>query len=335
MKNKILIITHTEDNECVERVSEFIRNNNAEVVRFDVDKYPLKSTLTSKFENNEWKIILNDEGKFSNLEDISAIWFRRAYNFGRGLNEVLEKKFLSAAMGEVRQTLMGFIESVPVYSLGKTGLYRRMDSKEEQLKVAQRLGLNIPETCITNNPEEAKKFVLSHKNGAIAKMQSAFAIYEDGVENVVFTNLITEKNLEEVDDLVYCPMKFQEKLEKQKELRITIVGRKIFAFEIDSQQMETSKIDWRKEGITLIDQWKPYQLPKDIEEKLLKLLDFYNTDYGAIDMIVTPENKYYFIEINSAGEFFWLDLRTEGNQISKEIADLLCNKVARRDNSQI
>jgi hypothetical protein len=55
----------------------------------------------------------------------------------------------------------------------------------------------------------------------------------------------------------------------------------------------------------------------DVEAKLLELLDVYNVDYGAIDMIVSPEDEYYFIEINAAGEFFWLDNLTEGNLISK------------------
>jgi hypothetical protein len=43
-----------------------------------------------------------------------------------------------------------------------------------------------------------------------------------------------------------------EKIEKKKELRITIVGRDVYAFEIDSQQSEAAKIDWRKDGNLLI-----------------------------------------------------------------------------------
>jgi glutathione synthase/RimK-type ligase-like ATP-grasp enzyme len=61
-------------------------------------------------------------------------------------------------------------------------------------------------------------------------------------------------------------------------------------------------------------------------------LDVYHVDYGAIDIIVSPEDEYYFIEINAAGEFFWLDNLTEGNLISKSIADVLCDKAPRRNN---
>ncbi|CAH0284635.1 MvdD family ATP-grasp ribosomal peptide maturase [Chryseobacterium sp. Bi04] len=329
--DKILIITHTADNFSIEKVTEYIGKNGCEVIRFDVDLYPLQNKLSTVFQDGKWVSILETQEVKYRLDDISAIWYRRAYNMGKGLRDELEAKFYGAAMGEIRNTIFGFIESVDVYSLGKPSVYRRLDSKEEQLKVADKIGLKIPETCLTNNPEEARKFILKHQN-VVAKMQTGFAIYEDGVENVVFTNVVSEDRLEELDSLLYCPMQFQKMIEKKKELRVTIVGRDVYAFEVDSQQFEDSKVDWRKDGVNLIDKWVRTELPGDVEEKLLELLDVYNVDYGAIDIIVSPEDEYFFIEINAAGEFFWLDNLTEENLISKSIADVLCDKAPRRNN---
>ena len=65
------------------------------------------------------------------------------------------------------------------------------------MKIASYLGLKVPETCITNNPQEAKRFVQARPNGVISKMQSSFAIMKDGVENVVFTNVVKEEDLED------------------------------------------------------------------------------------------------------------------------------------------
>jgi len=332
MNNKILIITHTGDNFSIEKVTEYIEHKGFEVIRFDVDLYPMQNRLTTVFEDGSWISILETAETRYRLDDIAAVWYRRAYNIGNGLKEEMDAKFYGAAMGEIRNTLFGFLESIDAYSLGKPSVYRRLDSKEEQLKIAEKIGLTIPETCMTNNPEQARQFILKHKN-VIGKMQTGFAIYEDGVENVVFTNVIDEDKLEELDSLQYCPMQFQTRLEKKKELRVTVVGQDIYAFEIDSQKSEAAKIDWRKDGLNLIDQWVETQLPREIELKLLELLDVYHVDYGAIDIILTPEDEYYFIEINAAGEFFWLDNLTDGNLISKSIADLLCDKAPRRNNS--
>lgn len=334
MNHKILIITHTQDNFSIEKVTEYIEQNGFRVIRFDVDLYPLQNKLTTVFQNGKWITMLETAENTYRLDDIAAVWYRRAYNIGNGLKEELEPKFFGAAMGEIRNTLFGFLESIDAYSLGKPSVYRRLDSKEEQLKVASKIGFKIPETCISNNPDEAKKFILKHKN-VIGKMQTGFAIYEDGVENVVFTNVIKEENLEELDSLMYCPMQFQRKIEKKKELRITVVGHDIYAFEVDSQQFDDAKVDWRKDGVNLIDKWVRTELPAEIESKIIELLDVYHVDYGAIDVIVSPEDEYYFIEINAAGEFFWLDNLTEDNLISKSIADILCDKAPRRNNKSL
>lgn len=331
MNNKILIITHTGDNFSIEKVTEYIEKNGWEVIRFDVDLYPLQNKLSTTFQDGRWTSVLEAPDSKHRLDDIASVWYRRAYNIGKGLKDELDPKFYGSAMGEIRNTLFGFLESIDAYSLGKPSVYRRLDSKEEQLKVANKIGLKIPETCITNNPQEAKQFILKQQN-VVGKMQTGFAIYEDGVESVMFTNVIEEKNLEELDSLLYCPMQFQKKIEKKKELRVTVVGRDVYAFEIDSQQFEGAKVDWRKDGINLIDKWTRTELPGEIEAKILELLDVYNVDYGAIDIIVSPDDEYYFIEINAAGEFFWLDNLTEENLISKSIADLLCDKVPRRNN---
>lgn len=331
--NKILIITHTEDNYSIEKVTENIAKNNWQAIRLNVDEYPMKSSLSSVYNNGVWESWLKTKDGKVRIDDVEAVWYRRAYNIGTGLKEELDPKFYGAVMGEIRGTLFGFLESFDCYTLGKPSVYRRIDSKEEQLKIAEKIGFNIPETCITNDPEKVKNFIQSIKGEAICKMQTGFAIYEGDVENVVFTNVVSEENLDELDSLKYCPMKFQRRLEKHRELRITVVGQQIFPFEIDSQQFEDAKVDWRKDGVNIIEDWKPTELPQEITTKIHELLDVYHVDYGAIDMILEPDGTYYFIEINGAGEFFWLDNLTEDNQISKAIADLLCGKVERRENT--
>jgi glutathione synthase/RimK-type ligase-like ATP-grasp enzyme len=326
---KVLIITHSNDNECIEVVSKKLREYNAVPIRFIVDEYPLKYSLSSCYENNEWKVYLDYQGVRVSIHDISALWYRRSHNLGSGLSGILEGEYLASVHGEVRATLFGMLESLNCFQIGKFSQYRRLDSKEEQMKIASHLGLKIPETCITNNPEEAKRFIKERPNGVISKMQSSFAINKDGVENVVFTNVMKEEDLENIDTLQYCPMQFQEKLEKAVELRVTIVGDQVFSFAIDSQKLDNAKVDWRREGVVLLYDWKPYELPLDVKEKLLQMMDIYQVNYGAIDIIVTPENEHYFLEINSAGEFFWLDRLIDG-AISDQIAKVLIGKANRR-----
>lgn len=58
-------------------------------------------------------------------------------------------------------------------------------------------------------------------------------------------------------------------------------------------------------------------------------MDVLGLNYGAMDLILTPENKYVFLEVNPVGEFFWLDNLANGS-ISKAIANLLMGNGNRR-----
>lgn len=326
---KILIITHSADNDAVTSVMEHLKAAGATPIRFNVDRYPLVTHLTSEFYGTQRRLWLEDGSQTHSLEDLSAVWYRRSYHIADGLDQVLEKPFLGPAAGEIRRTLFGMLESLPCFQLERYSTYRRLDSKEEQLRIAAECGLPTPATCITNSADRLEAFMKEVNGPVVAKMQSAFAIEQDGLEQVVFTSEIRQDHLAQLPQLRFCPMTFQEKLSKQLELRVNMVGKEVFAFSIDSQQQPGAETDWRKEGATLAVQWRPYTLPEAVTNKLSELMDRYGLNYGAIDLILTPEGKYYFLELNAAGEFLWLDKLSDG-AISRHLAAVLNGTAARR-----
>jgi len=120
-----------------------------------------------------------------------------------------------------------------------------------------------------------------------------------------------------------APILAQEYIEKKLELRITIVGQKMFTCAIHSQDSEQTRIDWRRYDFRNV-KHLPYQLPEKIKQKLHKLMKIWNLSFGAIDMILTPEGKYVFLEINPNGQWLWIEQLTE-MPISRVIAELLAN----------
>lgn len=328
-KQKILIITHSADNTSTQIVIDNIQKAGGEAIRFDVDRYPLEASITTSYENGRWRVLLDTGSAVHELEEVTAVWYRRSYNLGKGLQTVIDAEYLPATIGEVKRTLLGMLEGLDCFQLSRHSVYRRLDSKEEQLKVAVRNGLLIPHTCISNNPAVVSRFIEAQRGPVISKMQSSFAIYREAAEHVVFTNEVTAGHLQELDKLQYCPMVFQQQVEKKLELRVTIVGREVFAFSIDSQKVANARVDWRKEGANMVHEWQPYQLPGEVQAKLLSFMDAYGLNYGAIDLILTPDDQYYFLEVNAAGEFFWLD-RLCDHAISRQIAAVLMGTADRR-----
>lgn len=325
---KVLIITKTDDNHCIENVSQAIIKKGGIPIRFNTDKYPLTSSLNIEYVNNRWKIELLADGECFDLTSLESVWYRRLA-LGSNLGTVLEDKFKVPSLEESRRTFFGMLSSLDAFQLDNYWDLKQAGCKQLQLKVAAALGLEIPETLITNSAESVPSFYHELKGEVITKMQASFAIYENGVENVVFTNPITADDLSDLEGLQYCPMTFQRNIAKKLELRITIVGDRVFAASINSADHDRAKNDWRKMGHTLIRDWKVFTLPADIEHKLLKLMDYFNLNYGAIDMIVTDDDRYIFLEVNPSGEFFWLE-ENPGLPISEAIADSLLNSGIKR-----
>ena len=317
----VLIITYSQDNESISMVQRAIASRGGKAFRFDTDRFPTDIKLDIYYGRDGERLILENEGERLDLREVSAVWYRRVA-IGEGIPTTMDLQLREASIQESRATVQGAIASVKAFHLDRVSHIRRASHKQLQLQVARELGIDTPRTLTTNNPQAVREFMLECEGGAIVKMLSSFAIYEGGRENVVFTNLVKPEDLENLEELRFCPMTFQELIPKALELRTTIVGKFVFTAAIDSQSSEKARYDWRRQGLAFLKAWKPYNLPKEVEDKLIALMDYFGLNYGAIDLILTPDDRTVFLEVNPVGEFFWLE-QCPGFPISQTIAELL------------
>jgi len=331
----VLIITYTGDNNCIKTVTESIEAKGGKVYRFNTDKYPTQYMMKAEFSAGKTPSLRLSGPNFDiNLsEDIDAIWYRRI-RIGGEFSPDMDRQLRIPSIAESKSTFYGMLNSLGKFTFDPFTKMRYAENKQMQLQLAQQVGLEIPETLITNDADAVKAFYNRLKKPLITKMQHAFAVYRDGDEQVVFTNEIGEKDMDDLEGLNICPMQFQEKVEKKLELRITVVGDKVFAAAIDSKSLKGSELDWRREGHNTLQAWVPYELPEDIKNKLLQMMEILGLNYGAADILLTPDDRYLFLEINPAGEFFWIDMFMD-NKISDAIADVLLGRGKRRTNNII
>jgi MvdD family ATP-grasp ribosomal peptide maturase len=319
----VLIITHSQDNESIPLVIQAIEAQGGKAFRFDTDRFPTEVQVDVYYARSE-RVTLSVDDQTLDLSEVSAVWYRRIA-IGAKIPDSMDRQMRQASIQESRVTIQGMIASIQGFHLDPLPNIRRAENKQLQLQVARKLGLDTPRTLTTNNPEAVKQFAQECQQGMITKMLSSFAIYdEQGLEKVVFTNPISSEDLDNLDGLRFCPMTFQEKIPKALELRTIIVGKRVLTAAVDSQALDQARYDWRKQGIALLDAWEPYTLPQDVEEKLLKLMVEFGLNYGAIDIILTPDGRHIFLEVNPVGEFFWLE-RCPGLPISQAIAEVLQN----------
>lgn len=320
MTNIILFITNKED-----ITTDFIVNKlnklGESYYRLNTEDLISKIGINFDFENHDFEIIDHSKNLIINTKNIRSVYYRRPklplldyYSIKFG-----EKKFL---LSEITYLLEGFYKILfdkfwisPVFSI------REAENKIYQLIKAKKLGFEIPKSLITTNEEKAKYFIeLKNQDCVIKAIKTGF-IEDNEDPKIIFTSLLKKENLNSLYRVKYFPTFFQNKIDKEADIRITVVGNKIFPAKIKSQAFEDSKIDWRK-GSNPTLEYEHFDIPKKLEEKCLKLTKIFGLKFSAIDLILNKNNKYIFLELNPNGQWAWIEKKLEFD-ISGEITKLL------------
>lgn len=145
----------------------------------------------------------------------------------------------------------------------------------------------------------------------------------DHFSPVIFTNKVNEKDLKNTESIKLAPVYLQKNIKKKLEIRCTVVGDEIFPAYIDSQQDELGRLDWKRLDLEA-HPFRPFKLPAEVADLTLQFVKTLGLHYGALDMILTPDDQYIFLEVNSNGAWGWIERQT-GYPISQVIASHLIN----------
>jgi len=122
---------------------------------------------------------------------------------------------------------------------------------------------------------------------------------------------------------IFHPSFVQHKIEKLYELRVFIFQNIIYSLAIFSQFDSSTRTDYRTWDNDKL-RFVPYELPNEVKQRLLSLMNTLKLTTGSIDIIVTPNYEYVFLEINPCGQFSFVSSYCN-YYIEKEIAQSLCN----------
>jgi glutathione synthase/RimK-type ligase-like ATP-grasp enzyme len=174
-----------------------------------------------------------------------------------------------------------------------------------QLAEARAAGLEIPRTLSSNDPARIRAFLADLGGPAIYK---AFypAQWEHGNElAVLLTSEVTAEQLPPDAVLRLTPGIYQPKLAKRHELRVTVMGERVVTARLLSQSHAATQVDWRARSVDLA--VEPDVLPPDVERNLLALMRRLGLVFGCVDLVVTPEGRHVFLEVNPMGQFLWIE----------------------------
>lgn len=309
-----------------------LAEKGAPAVRFSVTELPAESRLSAWLDNGgpaRARIRRTAGLADIDLDRVRTVWFRR-------LGEVRADPSLSPedqefACREARSFLWSLAVTLAdrfwVNPLVEGLSTDRGNGKISQLEAARQVGMVIPRTLATNDPDSAREFLASCGGGAVYKPFHA-PTRNLGVEGeppqwaTVFTSRVDEAALAELDEVRVAPCIFQELLPKRLELRVTVIGCSVFATAIHSQVDERSSIDFRRHYDLEHTPYAPHDLPAVVVEQCLALNRRLGLVYGAMDFVLTPDGRYVFLEVNEQGQFLWLEPMT-GQPLLENFCEML------------
>lgn len=321
---KVLIISNPQDGHT-ECVAAKIREIGAKPFLFYPEKLGQDFSIALTYSANKQvclPVLLAAQMEV-NFDDFYSVWFRRPR-----LVEFEPERLSHEGVEFARDEWRALLDTT--YALVTTPLWvshpdrlKEAARKPVQTLIAQKLGLKTPRTLITNDPGKAKEFFFACHGQVVCKPTGTGWTYSQNGKSVkyVLTNRVSLDDLKADEEIRTAPVTFQEEIAKTYEVRANVVGQEVLAVKIDSQRSEISRLDWRRYDVSNTP-YSAYQLPTAIERKCLKLAQILGLEFGAIDLIRTPDGDYVFLEINGNGQFLWAE-ELSGVRVSDSLARLL------------
>lgn len=224
------------------------------------------------------------------------------------LDRALATQEAVAAMGGVWRTLRDRCVSPP-------DVMQAARWKLAQLSLAHDLGFQVPQTLVTSDAAKAAAFTQSGPT-IIKAVAEGYVRVDDEERRGGTTRIDAAWDLAEVE---VAPVLLQREISKVADLRITAIGRELFAVRITAPP--DSPLDVRMADADSC-RYEVVDLDPQLSAALGTYLDWWGLRFGAFDLAEDAAGMIWFLECNPAGQWAWLEPFTDLD-MTRALVDLL------------
>jgi len=315
----VLVVTRKKDSTA-DHVLRRMADRSVPFLRLNAEDFRMVE-IALRFPN-VCDSMLSIENTRVAISKIRGVWLRRFVKpKAPQIQELEARDFAESEMDFSLRWLVDLLSNYcPVLDCEARVLEGR--NKFDQLAIAETFGLQIPSTLVTNDPAIAKGFVEQYK-AAVIKSVAGYGRQAERGFYTVYTNFVTKEILNRFESIRMAPVCLQEYIEKKFELRVTVVGQRVFGCRIDSQNTQKAKIDWRRYDSTT--PHSVYNIDQELSNRLIAIMKHYGIRFASFDLIVTLDGRTVFLEMNPATQFLWIEELT-GMPITDAIIDEILTK---------
>ncbi|MFJ9035702.1 ATP-grasp ribosomal peptide maturase [Streptomyces sp. NPDC102406] len=248
------------------------------------------------------------------LDAVRSVYWRRPTPYGgTGPGVTVEEQFTNS---QSRAGYAGVLAHLPG-ALYVNHPWRNRDAeyKNAQLAAASCVDMYVPESLITTDPDDARRFIEEHGPAVYKPLRLVHLPGDDGKGRTVWVHVV---DADEVDERVsLCPHFFQSCVDKVADIRLAAVGDELFATRID---IDGDHLDWREDYHRL--SYTPVPVPATVRTAVRAFLDAFGLTFGAFDFALDADGRWWFLECNPNGQWAFVDDPTR-RAITEALADTL------------
>lgn len=321
----VLIISYEEDHSTNE-VIKYLHVFGVKYIRLGIDQFINSFCITIGKKIDTWFSIA---GKKIYLDEIRCFWYRKHFieitsqlklNFTSDeihLDSPQLTKYILDELDSVREFLIHQL-------LKKAHVGNPVETNGNKLiafSIAMEVGLETPTTTVSSNRNHLLNTFSRSSNLIVKSVEDGyFNSYNKTFVSAPY-HMVSIKHFENKEDELF-PSCLQEYLDKKIEIRIFYLKGKFWSMAIFSQSDSQTRLDFRNYNKEKPNRMVPYSLPTTVERKLKKFMNKMQLDTGSIDMVLTTDNKYIFLEVNPVGQYGMIAQSCNYN-LDKFIAKLL------------
>jgi len=318
MGSTVLVVTALED-VTADRVISALNKRDVHVAR--IDPADIGPDLAFGFgigqDRPAWGGLLRTGSREVELGEVAAVYYRRPTPYAARFASMPAQQ-RDFCVAEARHGLGGVLNHLDgALYVNHPAAVTAADFKPAQLKRFAELGLAIPPTLVTNDAEAARKFAADHEQ-VVYKTFRGLPRDEDGHTGAIWAQRVDPAEFD--DSLAVTAHLFQAEIPKTGDVRVTVVGRRVFAQQIAAPD---GALDWRRGDWDKLSH-TPITLPAPVEAALHRYLASFGLVFGCFDFALTGtgENPEHWvaIECNPNGQWGWLP---DAEQITEAFADVL------------
>ncbi|MFG2337466.1 ATP-grasp ribosomal peptide maturase [Streptomyces yangpuensis] len=305
----VLVVT-MKDDPTADLVIHELHDRGVPVVRLDSGDFPATLSFAAYVTPDGIEGSLATPTRTADLTQVRSLYYRRPSGFAfPHLSEADARFALTQArygLGGVLASLSGCLYVNHPHRIGDA------EFKPSGLAAATTAGFRVPATLITSDPNAAREFAGTH--GPVIYKPLSTPLYR--IDGVSCTVQVQEVTAAEIDERVSGTAHlFQRVVHKSADVRVTVIGDRVFAVRIDSDLL-----DWRTDYDRLA--YSVVQPPPQVATSLFRYLSLFGLVFGAFDFAIDQTGTWWFLECNPSGQWAWLEPET-GLPMVAAMADLL------------